>query len=324
MLGLVLERATMPPPVDAGLISGIVATVPWAELQPTPNGPIPAGNPIDVALNVARVFNKAHPATPIYVKIRVIAGIGAPDWVKTLGGFRPVAVTNSQSGQSGTVGPFWKPEYATAYSGLQARLAALYDNTPLVRDVTISGCMTVFAEPFQRDEDFSGFYAEGYTVAADQVCLRAQIDAHRVWKHTHQSLSVNPYRPWQASASGALTQSPYGADFVLQEMQYCRSTLGPLCTLENNSIRSSFIGMQDSAATQRSPQARQYALLYQNIEHLGPAITFQTAGPATVGDLPSVVRWAVSLGANSVEIGRLYDQSTMRRDNASLLANPVQ
>jgi len=312
----------MPPAADAGLIGGIVATVPWADLQSAPGSQLPTGNAIDQAISVAKAFNAAHPATPIYVKVRIIAGIGAPMWAKTLDGFRPVKVTNTASGQSGTVGPFWTAAYAAAYADLQAKLAVRYDAEPLVRDVTVSQCMTVFAEPFQRDEDFTGFYAQGYTVAADQACLRQQIDAHRIWKHTHQSLSFNPYRPWQLDQSGGISQSLMSEDFVLQEMRYCRTALGALCTLENNSIRFSFIGMQ-SAAAQAAPQARQYAVMYRAIASMGPAITFQTAGPRTVGNLPATVRWAVSLGANSVEIGQMYDAAQMQTDNAALLANPT-
>jgi hypothetical protein len=324
MQGLVLERATMPPASDAGLIGGIVATVPWAQLQPTKGGPVPDQNPVDQAIAVARAFDAAHPATPIYVKIRVLAGTNAPDWAKTLGGFSPVSITNIQSGQAGTLGPFWTPGYAAAYADLQAKLAARYDSNPLVRDVTVAQCMTVFAEPFQRDDtNFAALYAAGYTVAADQECLRGQVDAHRVWKHTHQSLSFNPYKPWQLGATGALTQALAGEDFTLSVMAYCRAQLGAACTLENNSIRSAFIGMQSPTSSQGTAQLRQYAALYQEIVRLGPAITFQTAGPNAVGDLHATVGWAVSLGANSVEIPRGYAAALMRADNQALLANPT-
>ena len=71
--------------------------------------------------------------------------------MKTLGGFQPVPVTHVQTEQPGTLGPFWTEEYIDAYAELQRLLAARYDDNPLVRDNAISGCMTVFAEPFQRD-----------------------------------------------------------------------------------------------------------------------------------------------------------------------------
>ena len=324
MQGLVLERAAQLDDAAAGLVGGLVANASWADLQPTVDGPITDGNAIDQALAMASTFNTAHPTTPVAVKIRVLAGTAAPEWAKTLNGFQPVPVSNVQSGQAGTLGPFWTPAYTAAYSQLQAKLAARYDANPLIRDVTISQCMTVFAEPFQRDDtNFEQLFAQGYSVDADRACLSGQIAAHRVWRTTHQSLAFNPYRPWQDNGSGSLSQ-PLGSEvFPIAVMAQCRAVLGVLCTLENNSIRQQFITLPQQPSSSAKPMLAQYAAMYEAMRRLGPALTFQTAGPRAVGDLHATVAWAITLGANSVEIPQTYDPAAMSADNAALMANPT-
>ena len=49
------------------------------------------------------------------LKIRIRAGILAPDWAKHLGG-DPVPI--SHRGQSGTVPRFWTPDFGRAYDEL--------------------------------------------------------------------------------------------------------------------------------------------------------------------------------------------------------------
>lgn len=321
MQGLVLENAQAPKGSDAGTVGGIVAQVTWAQLQPAPHQDLPDGNVIDQALAMARSFNAAHPKDPIYVKIRLLAGVSAPSWVKTLGGFHPVQLANKQGGRGGTIGPFWTSAYLAAYGQLQDKLAARYDGNPLVRDNTISGCSTLFAEPFQRDDTgFSQLVGAGYTTADDQRCLLQEIDAHRAWRQTRQSLAVNPYRTWAATSAG-VDQAAADNAFTERVMKYCRERLATLCTLENNSARSSWIQPGSAARAASSPAL--YQDLYTVMRTLGPPLTIQTAGPTLVGDLPTTVRWAIGLGANSVEIPENYDAAAMRRDNAALIANPT-
>jgi hypothetical protein len=321
-----LDRAGFPPPELQGVVAGFVANVNWSAIQPTPYGPIVrgSGNALDQALAEAQAYNAAHPTQPpMEVKLRLYAGIDAPNWVKTLNGFKPVQIQNVQSGLSGTVGPFWTASYATAYQDLQTKLAAIYDGNPLLREVVISQCMTVYAEPFLRDDtNFAALAAQGYTVQSDENCLMDEVDAHKVWVHTHSSLSFNPYRPWVPEAGGGYIQTNADEGFTYTVMNYCRAILGLRCTLENNSIRSSYIGASGS-----------YARMYSEMRALGPAITFQTAQPSGVGNLQATLQWAASLGANAVELPSEVGSASARdyglasvgdllADEKLLLANP--
>lgn len=311
MSGLIVQRPELLTDTNAGLIGGLVVPVSWATLQPQEGGDIARPNVIDHAIRRVERFNAAHPVTPVYLKIRILAGLSAPDWAKTLSGFLPVPVVQRQGGISGTLGPFWTEGYADAYADFQRRLAATYDDVAVVRDVSISQCMILYAEPFQRDlDDFSALYAAGYSVADDEACLRSQVNAQVPWIHTHQSLSLNPYRPWVTEPGGAPRQGAVDLDVTRAVMAYCRETLADRCTLENNSIRSDWI-------TSSMPQPM--AELYAAMSGAGGPLTFQTASPSRVGDLEASVDWAVDVGGWSVEIPFSFDAGAMRRANAALL-----
>lgn len=311
MAGLTLEQPDQLTDADAGLVGGVVVPVSWADLQPRQGGDIARPNAIDAAVQRVERFDAAHPTTPVYLKIRILAGLSAPAWAKSLDGFAPVPVVHRQEGVSGTLGPFWTPAYAAAYADFQRRLAAVYDDVDVVRDVSISQCMILYAEPFQRDvDDFSTLYSEGYSITADEACLRGQIDAQAVWTHTHQSLSLTPYRPWRTEDGAAPRQGAFDLDVTRSTMAYCRQTLGDRCTLENNSIRSDWI-------TSTMPPSM--ASLYAAMAEAGGPLTFQTASPSRVGDLETTVDWARKQGAWSVEIPARYDTQAMREANSSLL-----
>lgn len=299
-LGGLLTRNGPPPETYISVMGGYVVTAYWRDLQPTRNGDIAVNNVIDQAIDSVRQLD---PSGTLGLKVRVYAGIDAPDWAKSLGG-APIAVIDPSSGVSGTVGRFWSSEFGSAYSDLQARLAARYDSVPEIREVTISQCTTVYAEPFIRDEasvdTVSGLLAAGFTVAADKQCLVDEITAHRVWLRTRSDLAFNPYQVIDGSTrtDEALTE---------QMMDLCRSTLGARCVLENNSLRV----------------PPQYPDMYSHMHSLGPPIAFQTASIRRVGDLEATLESAIQLGAGSVELPTGFEvipESTLGAYNARLKA----
>ena len=273
------------PPQDAlaPAVSGWVVNADWSELQPTAGGPLAAGNVIDRAITEAR---RAAPAVgTAALEIRVFAGIHAPDWAKSLGG-PPVAVRDPQSGQGGTAGRFWTPEFGQAYARLQEELAAAYDAVPEIREVTAARCTTVFSEPFIRDlrdpATVSALLAAGFTPDADARCQREQIDAHDVWRQTRTTVAFNPYE--RLEPNGTATPD---LDFSRQMMAYCRERLKDRCVLENNSVRWPLPGA---------------GALYAALASFGPPLAFQTATQRRVGDLVGAIRYCISLGAASVEL----------------------
>jgi hypothetical protein len=83
--------------------------------------------------------------------------------------------------------------------------------------------------------------------------------------------------------------------------------------LENNSIRTPL-------------QAGLYAQMYSTMIHLGAPLSFQTATLARVGDLTSTIAWAVSVGANAVELPKGYTSlplSTLTALDAALPTSAV-
>jgi len=277
--------------------------VDWKDLQPSPNGPIAENNPIDQAIAAARPLG-------VGLKLRIYAGTAAPDWAKALGG-GAVDVVDPQNKEPGTIPRFWSEDFGKAYADLQQKLAAKYDDVPEVREVSVSRCTTFFAEPFLRDKGDKGsvanMLAAGFGFDIDQNCEREQIDAHKVWAHTHSDVAFSPYQNIEKKGVNSIDES-----FTESMMNYCRTTLGARCVLENNAIRT-------------PPQAN-YAAMYDRIKAMGPPISFQTANPNKIGDLLATLTWAAQNGANSVELPGSYTQqpaSAYASANQALINNPT-
>ncbi len=306
-LGGLLDRTGPPPPAYVSAMGGFVVNVHWSDIQPEPGASIPDGNPIDLAI---ATLHQLDPTGRMGIKVRLFAGIYAPDWAKSLGG-PPISIVDPTTGSAGTVGRFWNDDFGAAYADLQAKLAAKYDTAPEIREVTISRCTTAYAEPFIRDASspstVAGLLAAGFTVAADQRCHRDEILAHKVWIHTRSDLSFNPYQIIDGTGRNDET-------FTEDMMAFCRSTLDARCVLANNSLR----------APQLVPAL--YSELYVRMHSLGPPIAFQTAVLAKVGSLAATLEYAISLGAGSVELPNGFQSmglSALADYNRQLAANAV-
>lgn len=303
----VLDRNGIPAASYRPVVNGYVLNVDWSEVQPSNSSDF-VTTKIDNAVSQAKTNGMS-------LKIRFFAGSHSPNWTKSLDGpsvtyIEPVD-NNADSYQ---IPRFWTVNYKNAYNHIQTLLAQKYDNEPVIRDITISRCMTVYAEPFIRGIGYTvtdtngntirpnvdNLHAAGYTLAADQQCHREAIDAHKVWTKTRSSFSFNPYQKINDTGGVATDMT-----FTTQTMDYCRSSLGSLCNLENNSIRESVLSG--------------YQAMYDKMKALGPPITFQTATPAKICDIGSsattaqkaqctkdTLNWAIAQGANAVELNSNY------------------
>jgi hypothetical protein len=306
MLKGLLDRQGPPPADYAGAaVRGFVVKVNWSDVQRSEAGPIADGNAIDQAIGQARVLAARNPGFGI--KVRLYGGVYAPTWAKTLGG-TPVTVTNPQSGKSATVGRFWTDAYGQAYDDLQRKLAARYDTVPEVREIVVSRCTTFFAEPFLRDkgdkQSVANLFDAGYNTAADHRCHQRQLEAHQVWQHTRSDLELNPYQDIEQTGKASVDEG-----FTESMMQYCRAVLGPRCVLENNS----------------ASDPPKYPRMYEAMRQLGGPLAFQTATAAKVGNLFTVLDWAVAEGAGSVELPTPYTSDPPPRYaevSGRLAANP--
>jgi hypothetical protein len=294
--GLV-DRQGEPAKNMLSVVHAYVVKVNWADLQPTPFGPIAADNAIDKA--IARVRMPDYKAVGMVLKLRVLAGIGAPEWVKRLGG-APIPYNDNQDGASvdgGTIGRFWTPEFGTAYQDLQTKLAAKYDDVPEIRELTVSRCSTIFDELFVRQpgdqQNNAGLLGAGYSDSADEQCIEQAIQAHAVWKHTTSDVDFSPF-PNVADPS-----QPPDLAFTERVMRMCRDTLGPRCGLQNNAISTDKLD---------NPM---FTSMYAAMTALGPPIILQTAANKRIGNPDQVLAAAVRVGADSIELPAGYPRWPM-------------
>ncbi len=286
--------------VSSRTVSAFVVMANWADLQPQPGGPLVHPNAIDQAISEARASG-----TGLGVKIRFFAGVHSPAWALNLDG-PPVDFPATPATSGGLVPRFWTARFQQAYADIQTKLAAAYDGIPEIREVTISACMTIFAEPLLRQAEQpanrQALLAAGYTDAANQNCLRNAIAVHRqVWRHTRSSMAFNPYQ--QINGDGTWANNPSVTDALMDD---CRQQLGQACVLENNSVRAPI-----------SKLGAAYGLMYDHMQRLGAPITLQTATPSRIGCLvasecppgvESVLDWSVSLGATALELPNDLDR----------------
>jgi hypothetical protein len=291
-----MDRHHPPKAAYAGVVRGHVVNTTWAAVQPVKGGPIVHPNPIDQAIAVAKKNGYA-------LKLRVRAGIDAPAWAKKLGGapmtfYYTGATANKTGTVAGTVGRFWTPQFGAAYDELQRKLAAEYDGVPEIRQTDITRCTTIFAEPYLRDamdkRNVRALLGAGFTTAKDQVCHAQQVVAHDVWQRTISDLAFNPYNSIRPDAK-VRTDLAY----TLSQMGYCRSVLGPRCSLSNHSLASKRL---TSGA---------YGEMYAHMRKLGGPIDLQTATAAKIGDYQEVLAFASGMGASSVELPTGYERWSM-------------
>jgi hypothetical protein len=283
----------------------------WASLQPERGGPLTRPNDIDRAIERAR-------ADGMKLKLRVRAGIHAPEWAKEIGG-PPITVyytpsTEKNAGEeAGTIGRFWLPEFGAAYRDLQDKLAAEYDGVPEVAQVGVTRCGTIFTETYLRntrdDRNVAALLGAGFTREADETCHVEQVQAHDVWRRTRSGVAFNPYQSIQPDGSVRVD-----VDYTISRMAQCREVLGPRCVIENYSL---------SDTRDEEPG---YSRMYEEQRRLGPPFAFQTATAAKIGDFEEVLRYAADSGANSVELPRGYQHwpvDVLRGYAERLAANPV-
>ena len=272
-------------PVQAkpGIFGGLVVVASWAQLQP--DGPAALdGSVIDTATAGVRAYNTAHPDRPLAVRLRVWGGFMAPPWALGLGG-KPIEVVHKEKPRR--IGRFWSPEYRRAWAGLQEKLAAKYESFPLIREVSMTSCMSFTAEPFflpTEPEVQRPLRAAGFSEAAYADCLQHGLDDYAAWKTTRVVLSVNPLRSRADQGAG-------DAGFTMKIMRACRQRLGVRCVFDNHNLDTKL----------PSPLRPIYALM----KELGPEIAYQTyvTNPA---DFDGTIRKGVAQGATSIELWQDY------------------
>jgi hypothetical protein len=266
------------------IFGGLVVVASWAQLQPESTSTIASGNVIDKAMAEVRAYNAKHPDKPLAVRLRIWGGFMSPDWAMKLGGEPIAAVHNTKNRH---VGRFWSPAYRQAWERLQEQLAAKYDSWPLIREVSITSCMSFTAEPFflpTEDGVQQPIRQAGFTDKAYKECLTHALDDYAPWKSSRLVLSVNPLRT-------AVGQGNGDPDFTMGIMRDCRKRLGVRCVFDNHNLDTNL--------------PRALAPLYALMKQLGPEIAYQT-GVTNPQDFDGTIKMGVDQGATSIELWQDY------------------
>lgn len=264
-----------------GIFGGLVVIASWKQLQPT--GPSDFDHSvIDQAMAGVRAYNERNPHKPLGVKLRIWGGFEAPDWVKQIGG---APISTVHNGTPRVVGRFWLPAYRQAWANLQKQLAARYDKWPLIKEVSITQCMSYTAEPFVIPSDVvTPLRAAGFNDAAYKTCLSNAVADYAPWKETRLVLSVNPLRTGAGQGNGDIA-------FTKQVMLNCRKAVGRRCVLDNHNLDTDL--------------PKPLYPLYAYMKQLGPEIEFQTY-VRTPKDFDGTIKMGISYGASSIELYQDY------------------
>lgn len=263
------------------IFGGLVVVATWNQLQPSADSVVGDGNVIDRALVNVRAYNKRNPEHPLGVRLRIWGGFEAPGWAKNIGG-APIQTVHNNKNR--TVGRFWLPAYRRAWARLQQQLAARYDQEPLIREVSVTACMSYTAEPFfvpMDDTVFPELTAAGFNADVHKDCLRHAISDYAPWQQSRLVLSVNPLR------SVPITQGSDDPAFTKMIMRRCRAAIGIRCVFDNHDLDTNL-------ATPLFP-------IYDYMRKLGPEIVFQT-GSATPTNFEGTIRFGIRYKASAIEL----------------------
>jgi hypothetical protein len=290
--GLV-DRKGFPPAGKAGVVRSFVVEAPWREVQPD-NGDQLVTSRLDAEISRAK-------AEGMHVKLRVTAGMNAPDWVRRAAG--TVTMTGADNVGAISATEWWKPTYIAAYDALQAKLADRYDADPTVLENYLCGPTVQYCEPYLRligagPGNRAVLARAGRTDEADEEALRANIKAGRHWKRTPLTIAFNPMGP-DGSVSTA-------------DMREFRQTYGCRAVIANHSLS-------------QTRAAAIYRDLYAEQKRLGPPLAYQTATGARIGDREQTLQFAIAQGASSVELPSGFARwplADLERYETQLEANP--
>ena len=262
---------------------GIVVNQTWSQLEPSQG--MFDFTTLDASLAAVDVYNTQHPDAPIGVRLRVFAAYAAPQWAKTLDGPVITVPANLPSNTGGTLGQWWKPGYRAAWAALQQALASRYDSNPVLREVAVSSCTTLTAEPFvMAPTAIAAATPDGWTTSAQQDCLDGAFSDYAPWTHTAIYYPMNSF-----------FRSPTTTNEVMQRCSNSSSDGGPWCVLANNALSPV------SATTGGSASVYAEMNTLWSANPTGTPIAFQMNGPDNT-TYCTAIGVAVSYHAQSVEL----------------------
>jgi hypothetical protein len=143
-----------------------------------------------------------HPG--VRFRLRFMAGIQAPTWVKDDSGGCVLIEPNSVNGNTGCTPRYWTDAFHNDYVDLMRAVAARYESDPQVVEITNSECTTVYSEPFILGADNASIdrlWRAGYTKQGHETCLRRST-ATLVSLFPTTRISLAGHSKWQFIVQG--------------------------------------------------------------------------------------------------------------------------
>ncbi len=329
LVGLV-TREGIPDTAGEPFIDGAVAHVFWRDLETRDEtGRVFAGSGWDAIDGLL--------AGGFRVKLRLMAGIHAPDFVKQIGGAGVsgdtfdcsvsggVAVVNAHSTTrtgtpvGGCVARFWDPidengngvsDYFEEYEALISEIARRYESNEQFAEITNSACMTVYAEPFVRSGTLPAAAASnqrlweaGLNETTDRQCfVTAMGMLDRTLSRTRIAQALNPWEIVVAPGTGkdgvgSLTDFSTTAALVDEFRRLLRHKL----VVQNNGL-----GERDGCWKNRTQSPFCY------IKGAASPKGFQTEIWDSEPNLYAAVEHGIEMGACFVELPGFFTDSKKR------------
>lgn len=292
------------------ITNGVVVQLNWKDIQTRENGPIVRNNKLDEAIQWSRNFTKKY-GVEMPIKLRLYCGINSPDWLMN---------KNYFTAKGEKIPKFWEPEYIQAFADVQAKLAAIYDDVPEVREVVDGGTGIISAESFIRP--FSNAPArmkaaqmllkEGYTKEKDANAIYQSFESMRPWKKTLVSVAFSPYQYLDKSGRSYETATgvfPFIDKFI--------SIFGDRAVIGNNGLRT----VEGRHGEDFEEGGERYALFnyFKKLHSNGVKVYFQTATTERGGgDLRATIEDGIKYGAIYIEL------PTRPREYAKLLDGNIE
>jgi len=120
---------------------------------------------------------------------------GMPNFVLGYGG----TAGGVTIGSNNQVGAYWAADTQSAFTALQAELAAYYDANPLLEEVTVETCASVGGEPYIEATDITslttlrGLTDTAYNDTNRKACFTAAASAYSAWTTTAIDSDYNQF-----------------------------------------------------------------------------------------------------------------------------------
>ena len=329
------ENFTGSIPAADSFIVDTVVQLSWKDLQVADADagnafPMTAWKPLDDALANTAVHG---------VRLRVMAGIDAPPFVKSIGGYASsgsymgtpidcsaggIAVVDPSNGANGCVPAFWTKPVLDVYGQLLEHIATTYGKNAKLREIADSACMTVYAEPFVRGHGEPGtvarLHAAGFDITQDQACEAAVVTMFQAltpaFAGTRLSLALNP---WDEVLADGGFKTSWTDTYAFVTGQ--RKLVGPMLSLQINHLNPSYECNGGSPANDE-------ACFMGTVAPPKGAQTWAWSRLAGTGDgggaLDDSLKQGVALGFDFVEVPGEYaqtDSMTLHTLHNELVAN---